>query len=259
MCDAVTFNEALDIIGEFTKATRPSLVLTPNMAHVLQASRFADLADAYRMADLATPDGWPLVLACRILRRKERVERVTGSDLLPALCSRPYSVVLIGGRGDSAERASKRLRARNPRLIVAGTELAPPHVLKNEGTRRDLLSRIGEYKADLIFVGLGVPKQERLALELLEHLPRGVVICVGASVEFEAGTARRSPPYLQRAGLEWLHRLTHDPRKLFVRYFLATPYFLFVLARLMGVHLLVHLTKPRAARRVRRQGKDYSR
>jgi N-acetylglucosaminyldiphosphoundecaprenol N-acetyl-beta-D-mannosaminyltransferase len=230
-CDAVDYQEAVDQIDDYVRSGRPHLVLTPNIAQVRQASRMPDVAAAYRSASMSTPDGWPIAAALRVLAGRRHQGRVTGSDLTPLLCLGEYRVGLIGGRGDSAMRAAERLQQRNPALSIGLVEPAEPAELADPVRRAALIARIAAADLDLIFLGVGVPKQERLALELLQQLDRGVVLCVGATIDFLAGAVRRSPAWVQRAGLEWAYRIAVEPRRMVARYASALPFFVWQVGR----------------------------
>lgn len=230
-CDAVDYREAIEQIDDFVRSRRPHLVLTPNIAQVRQASRLPEVAEAYRSASMATPDGWPIAAALRVLAGRRHQGRVTGSDLTPLLCLGDYRVGLVGGRDDSAARAAERLRLRNAELDVGLIEAAEPAELTDPVRRAALIRRIADADLDLVFLGVGVPKQERLALELLQQLDHGVVLCVGATIDFLAGTVRRSPRWVRRSGLEWAYRIAVEPRRMLGRYAAALPFFVWQVLR----------------------------
>lgn len=227
-----TFSEALKYIAALTARSGPHLVVTPNIAHVWQSEHSNVLRSAYERASFAPPDGWPVVSAVKFLEgRRAPVERVAGSDLMIELCRQEASVFLIGGADDSAALAADELVRNNPDLKVCGVELAPRDELDDPTRRADLVGRCVASGADYFFVGLGVPQQEKLALELVDRLDRGVVMCIGASIEFAAGTRRRAPRWVQRYGQEWLYRLLQEPARLAPRYARSAPYFLGAVVR----------------------------
>lgn len=230
-CDAVDYRGAVQQIDDFVRSGRPHLVLTPNIAQVRQASKLPEVAEAYRSASMSTPDGWPIAAALRVLAHRRRQGRVTGSDLTPLLCLGEYRVGLVGGRDDSAERAAARLQERNADLDIGLIEPAEPGELTDPVRRADLIRRIVAADLDLVFLGVGVPKQERLALELLQELDHGVVLCVGATIDFLAGAVQRSPAWVQRAGLEWAYRIAVEPKRMFGRYASAMPFFVWQFGR----------------------------
>lgn len=225
--DPCNYESAIARILKLASDDRPHLVVTPNIAHVYQSRSSHVLRRAYRQASFAPPDGWPVVEAARMLGdHSVLVERVAGSDLMIDLCMQSVSIAIVGGAGDSAEEAARRLSRQNPKLQVLSVEPAPRSEISDTDAMGRLVDRIAAAGPDLVFVGLGVPRQEAIALELLGRLDRGVVICVGASIEFAAGTLKRAPKFLQRLKLEWLYRLVREPRKLAVRYLMSAPYFL---------------------------------
>lgn len=221
---------AVDEIRKLAAAEEPALVMTLNMIQVAEGGTTPDLARAYDRAALATCDGWPVLLVARLASRRLRCgQRVTGSWLLPELCRRGDSrVVLIGGRGESAALSAQRLRLENPELDIVLTEAAPRDEVQNPGSRDSLVARIAQADADFVFIGLPSPIRERLALEVLDSTSHGVILCVGAAVEFAAGTVRRAPPWTQAIGMEWLWRIATSPRRLGPRYARAAPKFLTV-------------------------------
>lgn len=233
VCDPVDYEQAVERVHGFVLSGRPHLVLTPNLTQLRQASRMPEVAEAYRAASMSTPDGWPIAALVGRLARRRGQRRVTGSDLTPLLCKEEFRIGLIGGRGDSALRAAAHLQAENASLDIALIECARPEEVANPEARDALMNRIVDADLDLIFLGVGVPKQERLALALLPRLDRGVVLCVGATIDFLAGSVRRSPAWVQRANLEWAYRITLEPRRMFGRYAVAVPYFLCETVRLL--------------------------
>ncbi|WMM71985.1 WecB/TagA/CpsF family glycosyltransferase [Rhodococcus pyridinivorans] len=212
--------------------SRAHLVVTPNIAHVFQSKSEPVLKRAYDRADFAPPDGWPVVSAIRfLLPEPVEVDRVAGSDLMIELCKYPVSVAIVGGAGTAAVDAARQLKAANDQLGVVCTEPVPRAEFDDDQARAQLIERIAESNPDITFIGLGVPRQEQLALELVERLDRGIVMCVGASIEFAAGSLRRAPEFLRRSRMEWAFRLAVEPRKLAQRYLLSAPFFIGTVAR----------------------------
>jgi N-acetylglucosaminyldiphosphoundecaprenol N-acetyl-beta-D-mannosaminyltransferase len=162
----------------------------------------------------------PLVWASRI-QRTPLPERITGAALLPILSAgaaqRGNSVYLLGGEAGVADAAASRLRSRHPGLRVAGW--SPPFGIESTDAGLDQIrSRISANRPDIVFCGFGFPKQERVISRLLDSAPDAWFIGCGAALSFAAGRVSRAPVWMQRAGLEWLHRLFQDPRRLFRRY-----------------------------------------
>ena len=232
--DVVTLDGALDAIARLVEARRGGAVFTPNVDHVVKAERDAELRAAYARADLSLADGMPLVWASRLLGRP-LPERVAGADLVLPLAARAaergWSIYLLGGAPGDAERAAAEL-VRRSGVRIAGVDAARIE-LGDDGAaeRRAVLDRIRAAAPDLVYVALGAPKQELWIHRHRTELGPAVLLGVGASLAFIAGTVPRAPRWMARAGLEWLHRLGHEPRRLWRRYLVDDVAFVPILAR----------------------------
>jgi len=182
------------------------------------------------------PDGMPLVWVGR--RRGHDIGRVAGADLVDAVCraslATGQSHFFYGGRPGVADEMAARLAARHAGLRVAGT-LAPPmreigsgHVFDADG--RAELDAIRDASPDFVWVGISSPKQEWWMSRAAPLIGRGVFFGVGAAFDFHSGAIRRAPKWMQRSGLEWLHRLGSEPRRLWKRYLVLGPRFVWRLA-----------------------------
>lgn len=222
----------------------PSLVVTPNADQVVNLQKNAELRQAYARAALVTPDGMPVVWASRWLGAPVK-ERVTGSDLMPRLCELAaqtgLKVFLLGGAEGVADRAAANLVRRYPGLLIAGTSCPPPGFERDAARNAALVRNIRDSGADLVFVCLGSPKQDVWASRHLPQFDKGVFLGVGAAIDFCAGTMKRAPRWMQRAGLEWLYRLCQEPRRLAGRY--AKDLYFFVL---VGREMWRRRLKPQA-------------
>jgi N-acetylglucosaminyldiphosphoundecaprenol N-acetyl-beta-D-mannosaminyltransferase len=195
-------------------------------------------AAAYERADLSLPDGLPLVLASGLLGPR-LPEKVSGSDLVVPLmeraAARDLSVYFLGGGPGVAELARQKLVERLPTLRVVGVD-APMIRMDGAGEARaqDLKAvtdPIRAAKPDLVLVALGAPKQELFIDEVAADLAPAVFLGIGASLDFIAGTVRRAPEWAQKSGLEWFHRLVHDPVRLWRRYLVRDSEYPFILLR----------------------------
>jgi N-acetylglucosaminyldiphosphoundecaprenol N-acetyl-beta-D-mannosaminyltransferase len=179
-------------------------------------------------ADIATPDGMPLVWALRSFGVKEQ-QRVYGPTLMLHLCAdaarEGHRVFLYGGREESLRELRRRLQARFPELQIVGA-YSPPFRPLTPGEDEDVERRIHESAADVVFVGISTPKQERWMYNHRHRFPGVVMVGVGAAFDFHAGRVRQAPPWMQRGGLEWVFRLWMEPQRLWQRYLLVTPRFL---------------------------------
>jgi N-acetylglucosaminyldiphosphoundecaprenol N-acetyl-beta-D-mannosaminyltransferase len=195
-------------------------VVTPNVDHAVLYQERADVRAAYADAALVLADGAPIVLASRLLRRP-LPERVAGSDLVPQIfdsASKPLKVFLLGAAPGVAEVAAARIESRWPNVKVVGCYSPPLGFEYDDAENNWILATIAESQADLVVVGFGAPKQELWVHAHSEALHAKVVLCAGATIDFLAGNRERSPVWMRRAGLEWLHRLATEPRRLAGRY-----------------------------------------
>ncbi len=195
---------------------RGGWVATPNIDICRRVRRDPAARDLVRGASLVVADGMPLIWAAR-LSGDPLPERVTGASLIftlsAAAAGHGRSVYLLGGEPGVPERAAAALARRYPGLRVAGTDAPPPGFDVAE-----VRQRIAGARPDIVFVGLGFPKQERVIAAVAPALPAAWFVGCGAAIPFAAGALPRAPRWMQRAGLEWAYRLASEPRRLFRRY-----------------------------------------
>lgn len=217
----LSFEQAVSRVCAAAEQTGAFMVVTPNLAHLSRLRRDPQMRRWYACADLALADGWPVV---RLLRAHGALhaERIAGSDLLPAVCAaaarRGRSVGFIGGDGDAALLAAERLVDASPGLRVTLIDPATPGFNRDAACFAAWLAALPAQWPDVLFVGLSEPAQSRVVAALAADPRARVVVGVGKSIEFAAGTARRAPEWAQRHGVEWLHRAVSEPRRLGPRY-----------------------------------------
>jgi N-acetylglucosaminyldiphosphoundecaprenol N-acetyl-beta-D-mannosaminyltransferase len=195
-------------------------VVTPNVDHAVLFHQRADVRAAYRDASLVLADGTPLVWAARLLKQP-LPERVAGSDLVPQLfasAETPLRVFLLGAEPGVAELAALRISNQWRKVHIVGTYSPPIGFEKDSVENGRVFDVVADASPDLVIVGLGAPKQEIWVHRHHRHLQAKVIICAGATIDFLAGHRRRSPVWMRRVGLEWLHRLCSEPRRLASRY-----------------------------------------
>jgi N-acetylglucosaminyldiphosphoundecaprenol N-acetyl-beta-D-mannosaminyltransferase len=227
-----------DVVSLVTAALRErrgGRIVTPNVDILRLAGRDPQIAALVAGADVVVADGMPLLWAARLAGRPLPA-RVPGSDLIWSLSAAAarhgFRVYLLGGEPGVPQRAAGVLRERYPRLRVAGTDSPPLGFERSEAGYAEVLARAVDAEPDIVFVGLGFPKQERLAVRLAPRLPGAWFLGCGAAIPFVAGTLRRAPVWMQRSGLEWAHRLGSEPGRLFGRYVLRDgPFAVRLLAR----------------------------
>lgn len=198
----------------------------------LECHKSPALASIVRGSGMATPDGMPLVWLGRL--RGFAVERVYGPDLMLAVCergvARGYRHFFYGGAPGVAEVLARRLQARFPGLAIAGT-YAPPFRELSHDEEQAVAAMINRSGANLVWVGLGTPKQDYWMARFRPQLAASVLVAVGAAFDFHAGRLPQAPPWMRRLGLEWLFRFGQEPRRLWRRYLLGNPRFVFLALR----------------------------
>jgi N-acetylglucosaminyldiphosphoundecaprenol N-acetyl-beta-D-mannosaminyltransferase len=199
------------------------------------------LRDAVLEANFTVPDGQPLVWALNLLGHPLS-SRVYGPDLMWKWCERAARTgarcYLHGGRNEAEAlaRLTRRLRLAHPGLQVAGC--STQHFGEYSDAELDALATaINRARPDVVWVGLGVPRQEKWMQRMRPRLDAAVLVGVGAAFDFHAGLIRQAPDWMQRSGLEWLYRLANEPRRLWRRYLRYNPRFVIGFARQYSRHL----------------------
>jgi N-acetylglucosaminyldiphosphoundecaprenol N-acetyl-beta-D-mannosaminyltransferase len=228
---AVDPDGALAVIRGWIAARQPHYVCLAAVHGIMECQRDPSLKAVYNAAGLCLPDGMPLVWVGR--RQRRPVARVYGPDLTLALCASAAadgrSVYFHGGAEGVAASLAAEMSRRFPGLRVAGFGTPPFRPLSAE-EEAETAARINACGPDIVFVGLGCPKQERWMAAFRGRLAAPVLLGVGAAFDFHTGRAAQAPPALQAAGLEWLFRLVHEPRRLWYRYLVYNPLFVALLA-----------------------------
>lgn len=235
--DCLTFKGAMDEIERLIEAREGGSVFTPNVDHVVQAEENAAFREAYEVASLCLADGQPLVWASRLLGTP-LPERVAGSDLIWPLIERAaqrhWTVYLIGGGPGVAEAAALEMQKRHG-VRIAGVD-SPKISLVPTAAESSTIERICAAHPDVVLVALGAPKQELWIHRASKRIRPAVAVGVGAALDFVAGRVPRSPRWMSAAGLEWLFRLTLEPR-LAPRYLVRDPKILPILLRTLRLPL----------------------
>jgi N-acetylglucosaminyldiphosphoundecaprenol N-acetyl-beta-D-mannosaminyltransferase len=229
--DALTMDGAVDELRHLVARQAADYIVFCTVSSLLSARDDPLVADAIRGAAIVTPDGMPLVWIGR--RDVEApVERVYGPDFMRAVLERLPELrhFLYGGAPGVAERVGEVLRAAYPGLRLAGS-YSPPMGLAPTEVDAEGSTAIDEAKPDVVWVGIGHPKQELWMHTHAGRLNAGALAGVGAAFDFLAGTKREAPAWMKRAGLQWLHRLASEPRRLWRRYLVGNSKFLWLLAK----------------------------
>ena len=205
---------------------------------IMEAQRDPELKSIFAKAVLVAPDGMPTVWIGRAQGFRE-MQRVFGPDLMIAILAREEFRdcvhFLCGGAPGVADNLQEALVRRFPWVKIAGT-YTPPFRAMTSDEEKELAAKVRSARPDIIWVGLSTPKQERFMSRYLPILDTKLMIGVGAAFLFHTGAIRDSPDWVKRAGLQWLHRLFQEPSRLWKRYLLNNPPFLFhVLLQVFGV------------------------
>lgn len=231
--DPVDLQGTLDLLGAALAGGRQLQLATVNMDFLVRAQRHAELRAVLGRTELNVADGMPVVWLTRLLGRPVP-GRVAGADLVPMLVRQAAAagagVFLLGGEGGVAEASARRLCRELPDLRVAWHE--PPRAALDEMDSDLLVDLVNRSGASVLLVALGNPKQELWIARNRHRLP-GVAVAVGVGCVFDlwAGRSRRAPRWMQRSGLEWLHRLVSEPRRLAGRHAVSGAWLLLMTTR----------------------------
>ena len=218
-------DQAVDTLGRWVREGRRAYVCCVSVHGLVTAQRDPEIRSAINNAELAVTDGMPLVWWCRRAGFRNAT-RVCGSELMETLCARgTYRHFFYGGSQEVVERLVARLTERMPNLVVAGYRSPPFRPLTDEEDAAEV-ALINSARADFVWIGLGMPKQEKWMVSHQKKINATALIGVGAAFDFHAGTKRRAPEWMQHVGLEWLFRLVTEPRRLGRRYLIDNSIFL---------------------------------
>lgn len=219
--DNVTEEEAIRHIEECVKNRTIGFVVTPNVDQIVMMEKNLYFREICDNAELSVVDGHPLLWIAKWYKKPIK-EKICGSDLMPHLCKiaagKGYKVFLLGAAEGIAAKAADILREQNPGLNIVGT-YSPPFGFEKNQAELDKINRIlKESNADLLFVGMGAPKQSVFIYENMHKYQIPMSFCVGATIDFIAGEQKRAPRWMTDHGLEWLYRLFKEPKRMFKRY-----------------------------------------
>ncbi len=238
MLAAITEQECVRLVMDELDAGHGGRIITLNLDHLRRFVYDSAYAGIVQGADVIVADGMPLIWASR-LQNTPLPERVTGSNLIWSLsraaAARGRSVFMLGGRNDVAERSAHILQTTYPRLQIVGV-CAPAFGFEQRAAELEaLFETVRRAQPDIIYVALGSPKEDVLIQQLRTVAPRAWGIGVGITFSWVAGDLQRAPRWMQSLGLEWLHRLWSEPRRLGRRYLIDDlPFALRLLVHTFG-------------------------
>lgn len=222
---------ACETIGRWILAGTRTYVCVAPVSTVMECQDDPEYRRIVNNAGMVTPDGMPLVWLGRWHGHKT-MARTYGPDLMLALCdasqAKGYTHYFYGGAEATIQKLIGNLQGRFPALTVAGY-YSPPALKVNEPERAEVIARINAANPDVLWIGLGSPKQDYWMVRHRDQVKAPVMIGAGAAFDFHSGAKPQAPVWMQRSGLEWLFRLCCEPRRLWRRYLIGNTRFVFLL------------------------------
>lgn len=229
---AINMNRAIDLAENWIATRKSAYICMTGVHGVMEAQSNARLRSVLNGAFINAPDGMPMSWV-GWLQGHRQMDRVYGPDFMTNLCgisvNKGYRHYLYGGQPGVAQELKVALQKRFPGLQVVGTCTPPFRSLTQEEESR-LLDDVQSANPDILWVGLSTPKQECFMAEYVDRLRVPLLVGVGAAFDFHTGRIDDAPAWMKRAGLQWLHRLFQDPTRLWKRYLLNNPAFLWRIA-----------------------------
>lgn len=236
--DPVDIARAITACEKMLATAGRGYVCVTGVHGVMEAQGDSEFRSILNSSFLTVPDGMPLVWIGRLLGY-HGIRRTYGPDFMMEFCrhsvERSYRHFLYGGKAGVAEALASNLRQRLPGLQIVGT-CTPPFRPLNSEEERDLFAQVTASKPDVIWVGLSTPKQEKFMAQYISRLDTKLLVGVGAAFDVHTGNIKDAPGWMKSAGLQWLHRLFQEPRRLWKRYLFNNPRFLLqIVLQLVGV------------------------
>lgn len=223
----ITLPECIDIFDHWIRNNEKKRVAVTPVNCVVWADQDSTLQDIYNSADLTLCDGVPLIWASRFSGGQVLRGRVTGLDLLPLFTEHCYrnafSMFFLGSSEGILDQLRAKLETAYPDILIAGMYSPPFAKTFSEQENEKIISMINSAKPAIVWVSLTAPKQDRWIHQHFHRLDTNIAIGIGGALDVMAGAIKRAPRWMQKAGLEWLFRFLHEPRRLFRRYFVEAP------------------------------------
>ncbi|MFA5499521.1 MAG: WecB/TagA/CpsF family glycosyltransferase [Candidatus Omnitrophota bacterium] len=237
--DNLSMDNAIQQIENYVLRKDSIYVVTPNVDVIVQLQKDQQFKKIYSEASLVLADGLPLLWAAKLFGRPIK-EKISGSDLFIRLCEvssiKGYKLFFLGGREGSALKAAERLKNKFPKIKISGIYCPPIGFQSDRIESEKIAKMVSDCGPDILFVGLGSPKQEKWIFEYRDKCRVPVSIMVGGTFEFAAGVVKRAPIWMQRVGLEWFWRLMMEPKRLWKRYLIDDQvFFWLVLKQRLGL------------------------
>jgi bacterial polymer biosynthesis proteins, WecB/TagA/CpsF family len=224
---------------------KDGILVTPNIDHLMKLQKDHDFYLCYQQASFTVCDSRILYLLSRLLSPRAPLRaQITGSDFFPAFCDyhsqaqTGVKIFLLGGTDESVQKARDKINLRTKSNIVTGAYSPPFGFEKSHDETEKIIRLIRESQANTLAIGVGAPKQEKWVCAHREKMPEVIrYLAIGATIEFESGNLRRAPGWMTRFGLEWLFRLSQEPKRLAKRYLMEDmPIFLLLARQRIGIY-----------------------
>jgi N-acetylglucosaminyldiphosphoundecaprenol N-acetyl-beta-D-mannosaminyltransferase len=229
--DNLGLQEAMVHIEKMLKGKKSHYIFTPNATHIFLFQKDEEFRKIYKKASLVLPDGMPLVWVSRLIKPRLK-ERISGTDFVFSLCDeanqKGYTIFLLGAEPTVIRKARAALNQKFSGLQIVGIHDG----YFNDDT--EVINKINASRPDILFVGIGFPKQEKWIGKNINRLHVKVVVSIGGAFDVIGGKFKRAPLLMRKWGLEWLWRLSQEPRRLWKRYLIGnTTFFWLVLKELL--------------------------
>ena len=220
--DNLSMEDAIQEIDKLIREKKHSYVVTPNLDHIVLIEHDELFKEIYDKADLILTDGKPLIWIAKAQGTPIK-EKVSGSDLFPKICElaamKGYSIYILGAAPGVADQAAENLKNKYQGLNIVGTYSPPMGFERNTEEINFIIDNINQLSPDILAVSLGSPKGEKFIYRIKDKITASLSISIGATIDFEAKKIKRAPKWMSNVGLEWLYRITQDPKRLVKRYF----------------------------------------
>jgi exopolysaccharide biosynthesis WecB/TagA/CpsF family protein len=216
--------------ADVLRQLKHGVVFTPNVDHLILLQDDLDFFRVYQSADYKLCDSKILYYVSRFLGTPIK-EKISGSDFFPAFYqyhknNEDIKIFLLGAKEGVAIKAQEKINAKIGRQIIVGAHSPSFGFEKNEHECLEIIEKIKNSGATVLAIGVGAPKQEKWLHKYKEQLPNiKIFLAIGATIDFEAGNKKRSPKWMTNIGIEWLHRLFSEPKRLWKRYLIGGPIF----------------------------------
>lgn len=237
--NSTTYTSTLKSIDKWVKTYARKYICVSNVHSIMECQKDPRLLKGVNNAAIVTADGMPLVWLSNLYGRK--AERVYGPTLTLKLCNlaekKGYKVFFLGGRKGISKKLSKKLKKMYPNMKVVGL-METQDLPLNKSDNKKIVNSINKLDPQIVFVGMGCPTQERWMIDNRTQLKPNVLLGVGAAFDFIGGRVKQAPSWMQNGGMEWLYRLSQDPKRLWKRYTIMNAQFVYLVTRQILTTLL---------------------